>query len=469
MGRVGVWITLAAALVACEPEGPSTIGGRAYTTWFGEHDEVKVPMNLTYDLIQVLIPDESGEGFSDTLTPTLGAEGSYETREIVSGLHYLVWRDGDGGPFQIVVDDDDEPNPLTFSCLGRPGPRRADGASVRFHLSNLRAWSSSHHRLSLYVPNLRAHSFYVFDEPLNGQTEATVSPGYLDHLIEATEGDRIYVAQHRRIPDEETGHEVIARFGTVSRLDMDVGTSYEVELELEEPSANRRLDFTLDTDARYQLVAEAHPDATPGSNRAFVHAMPGSSGRLLGGAPIVASWYGDSGIGTTDVDFEFSDPFPGSWQRYVDVRSYASVGDVAQDAGLRFSVAARITCGERFDPDTPLLVTPPQQLRIDDRDAWLDEQEYRLTPTISWSAPRVTPGDDVRYQVSVFHGFGFQFFPQQSVADFYTRDTSVQVPPGVLEAGRSYRVLVWAVAGSRCDRGHAAVVSSRFSAAPPAP
>jgi hypothetical protein len=130
---------------------------------------------------------------------------------------------------------------------------------------------------------------------------------------------------------------------------------------------------------------------------------------------------------------------PGPWTEWRGARFAVSVSYLAPGASVPLveeSVVERrdpVPAAASLDP----AVGPPRSPKVNDLDAFADQASVGVTPTFSWLAPAV--GSPTTYVVEVYRlGAEGAATVSTPVLRYFTKGTSITVPPRILEAGATY-------------------------------
>jgi hypothetical protein len=155
--------------------------------------------------------------------------------------------------------------------------------------------------------------------------------------------------------------------------------------------------------------------------------------------------------GATDVqtDARESNPFPATWIRFARATVSFPIATFVPGGMRPLVSAATMRVSDRAEvlqaaPIVPRL-GPARAPQIAGRPADVPQMGVGLTPTLSWSAPSL--GRPTLYQVSVSRiDVGVDQINTPTQISIATEQTSVTLPPAVLQPGLWYRFLVTAIA-----------------------
>jgi len=171
----------------------------------------------------------------------------------------------------------------------------------------------------------------------------------------------------------------------------------------------------------------------------------------------------------------YGDPFPPAWGRLGSVYFYYQVPITVPGASTPGELTARIHFNDvaaKFTGPIHPTLTPPREPKIDGRSAFTEVLGTGATPLVSWSPPQI--GTPEIYKVFVYRARvsdGRVLFDYLSV--LYSAETSVRLPPDLLQFGESYVLVLEALIedGVRVNkpfnraahRNFAQAVTARFS------
>jgi hypothetical protein len=157
-------------------------------------------------------------------------------------------------------------------------------------------------------------------------------------------------------------------------------------------------------------------------------------------------------LGTGDIDFgtlRYGNPFPADWNRTLDAfvgfrKNYLAPGATVSEPLVRgLSLSTLIDPASRNDARLTLApsITPPRTPLINGRSLFDNQLAVGTGPTLSWAPPLSGVPDYYFIRVLELRADGTRsaFLP---VARLTTSETTMVMPPGVLQAGKLYVITV---------------------------
>ncbi len=424
-------------------------------------DEQLVPEPLVAQAFTIYVPD-GHEGFV-VRTAAPGPGGTVVVDDVPAGAYYLRRRDASAVDFYLVSDADSVD--LSVRAPGRPPSFATQPTPVMVAGTGMSPWSAGCF-VELYSPGAGAYVYALQDLAAHGRpSEGDVDLGLvLDWqalaapLPGASASDACSVMQLVPAPGPEQV--------TLSRLTR----SYSSACSLADGQAGTIDGLFVDAPARsldidWQrasfFAALADSDAGrplfPWSTFLSVGTLPHADrvGTYGGAFPDLLMMYaGPDVVVDSEVrgSFDYGDPFPVEWPRFVWVWAVAKVSVELDGLGLPVvldaaslsvypldgePIAARLSVARAIELDGAPLTAP---LRATSR-----------TPTLSWQPPRLGSATDYRIDVVRLEPNGAGDYAWTPLAELSTRATSVQLPPDLLVSGGHYLVRLIAVARAGVD------------------
>lgn len=137
---------------------------------------------------------------------------------------------------------------------------------------------------------------------------------------------------------------------------------------------------------------------------------------------------------------------PGSWATIIDVRAGGSVRFLLPGTTTATRISGGVSQTSLFSAATSMFTEPQlgpvRAPRIDNVDLFgTPGPGISTTPTITWQTPSV--GKPVQYEVTIHRlTANGATTVRQVVARLFTTDTSVAVPPGILQVGQTYAMQI---------------------------
>lgn len=445
----------------CQGSG-SDVFGRVEVVFVSETEQAAVPVDLSETNLAILSLDRDGLFREHVGVGT--EDGTFLVKDVPEGPYYL-YRDL-GIPFFRVLDDRDVL--LQSFRLGRPDVARSADAETRLelHLDGMDPWGPED-RLELYCAGCGGlidllEGTLPDEQPIEGAEQASLDVQYDRFatprpLVESAKGDRGILAQVRREPRNSYRQEAIVRWAELSELNQSLGELRVVEAEFEGTDPET-LEGVFPRSGYADLSVEVGPAGTAVLATWFVvGAVPQSE--VLGGSflfPVVSLLFDSA---DRDVSFaaDLASPFPGPWHWVIYEAQYQA--KVSDGFTVPASVSSRVPL-DQFDPSLGIvpIVLPVRNLRIDGRLAFRPIEGAGESFEIAWEAPRGGSVD--------FYSVGVYEAPPslRGVVFFSTEDTSVVVPPGIVELGTEHVAVVIAakLTADRQPGGSASAVSAIF-------
>ena len=414
------------------------------------------PQNLTARVIEAYAPNGLG-GFELIPATARRADGTYAINGVPEGPHWVrlgtswVWT---SEPF---ID-------WSFDFFGRSDVEGGLAATfMQFNAGNLAPWQASDN-LAWVVPEQGASLPVPLTDPNTsnaprvGETALgafTFDIGLFTGLLDAAKGDRAYLNQ--LVTQPATGVRTLGRSLVLPPTTTASGSTTPINSAFLDVAQSARLRLRFQ---RSVFAAEANavfPGATLSSTvwglSAF--ALPPSLGTPFDAFSLVEF----NTTGSSDLDFgtlAYGNPFPSDWNRVLDgfvafTKNYLAPGATVSEPLVRgLSVSVLLDPANRDHTQvtaTPGL-TPPRRLLINGKSLLSNQLAVGTSPTLSWSTP--TTGVPDRYSIRVLelraNGTRSQFLTR---ARLLTADTTMTLPPGILQTGSVY---VFTIAAVKTDR-----------------
>ncbi|AKJ01142.1 Putative Bacterial Ig-like domain protein [Archangium gephyra] len=387
------------------------------------------------------------DGGTRPLTVQTSPDGTFRVTDAPAGQYYLQL-----GTFYVVSDS--RTMDLDRYDLGRRDRVSAPSIPVTLSASNLtpqpyedypsfEAISSNlGSAASLYANAPVAAGVTSVDKlPMGHYSMTTTEP----QLVDVSRGDRLYVNQSTTRDAGAFSYTTIDRFFTPGPLTMSptVSTDLSGAFQLA-PQYTARFEWWRSRFEAYQV--QVHPQSRPNVQWLSISPTPWTSG----------SWYGYSGdlmfaslSGITDLvaNVTYGNPYPFSWGAVTAITHRFQVTATllpGTTTGGLYGILSdtRPLSAATAGPIAPR-VTPPWDLAVDGRGAQQALTLGSLTPRITWKAPLVGTPSAYQVRISRLAVSGTRTTPY-NVATLHTTSTSVDVPPGILQVGQKYAIIVYA-------------------------
>jgi hypothetical protein len=341
---------------------------------------------------------------------------------------------------------------LGSDVLGRPDAVHADmSPSIAGHIQGLGAWAASDSVQWVgFNAGGAANGFETMNMPNVGDTslQGQAAP-WIGGLLDGSKGDVLYVTQLEDAPPTSgcSACSIVTHVATFPDVEQKDGvvTTVTGAFGPVPPTESITLDFRASQFAAFRQAV--NPMAIDGGSSLSIGTVQGeSTDASTFGATLLA--YSGSGTDTQIGPIPYANPFPMTWGEDVWVAESASVsftipgvGSPVRVFGGAYLIEPRATAAA--GPIQPL-VSPVQQPEIDGESAFGASSGTSTTPTLTWKAPAI--GTPSGYQVIVWQAMGT--YSNTVTAILVTTDTSVALPPGMLEHGSAYYFQITAMVTS---------------------
>ncbi len=431
-----------------DPPATRTVRGTNVDTRLYHGVATSVPVDMSSAEVAVLVPDAAG-GFT-TLPGTGDADGNFAIENVPQGSYYLRW-DSD----YLVGSGDTWDFGGTY--LARAGERgAATGTGFSFDLANLEPWADGD---VLEISSLATNTYWFnFERRVSVAAGATALSGFSVPSEQASTfpirlaGDDLSVLQlSSRQSPSGVAYTSVTRFFTAAAVTEQASgltpvTGAFATLATRPFAVDIRgseLAATIGADGGGQATLLG-PGLYGRNEFLAVRAQPEGTvyGRSTGGAPSFLFLPINAGSDIRAADLELATPIPPAVPavNYLDLRS-ESFSDIllpgtTEPLTLPIVVGTEDLLDRHAGPMRPTL-GPVLHATIAGRDLFQPLTSVGLSPTLRWDAP------------ALGHAATYSLFVARLVASgtrtvidrrslIRTSQTTVQLPPGVLEQGRSY-------------------------------
>ena len=269
-------------------------------------------------------------------------------------------------------------------------------------------------------------------------------------LLDASRGDVLYFSDYINRRTGNTYYAAVERFFT-QRVQMSANPADTLHLEgALQPLAPRTLSFDWRR-ADYQgYRALVHPDAVTQPPELYVQPTVGSADAWYGYAgDLLSAGSTTTGPHTERFDFTYGNPYPTTWGEVVTLAqrfnldlllpgtTYGTLTAALHDTRRVTAVSAQGVFAPR--------VSPVRNMTVDGADAQRARTLGSLTPRVAWTAPEVGTPSVYRVRVSRLYVSKDGTRTEAShVAYLSTKETSVDVLPGLLLPGQTYVFTIFA-------------------------
>lgn len=436
-----------------------TVTGLVSTIWHTTAGSTQLPVNLTGALIEAWAPDGAG-GFTQIPATAKRADGTYAIENVPEGPHWVrranvfVWTEGG---FVDWSSDIFGRADGVFATL--PTKLEIDGGNLNpWQASDTLHWvlpmQGESYALPLATPSAITNPPRATDTALAAFGMNLGDPDFLSGLLDASKGDQAYLNQ--LVTQPSTGVRTLGRSMVLPALTTADGSTTAVNSGFLDVSANATLNLKWKRSAYAAQAAAVNPAATISSTGLGVSAfaLPPSLGTPFDAYTLLEF----NTLGSGDLDFgrlRYGSPFPADWNRVVDGFVTFTVRYLAPGASVAEPLERGLSSTDLLDPatrdNTSLTLsprmTPVRSPQVNGRSLFANQLAVGTSPVLTWSAPAT--GVPSYYFVRLLelraNGSRSEFV---QAARFYTGDTTMTLPPGVLQPGKTYVVTIAALASS---------------------
>jgi len=462
---------------------PSTndVTGTWYSHWvLDDGGTATLPADLSGTRIAAYVPDDAG---SYTVIAGSGTDaGTFSIPGVPPGARYFLYAGGYG-----YLDTSARFIDFSTTTQGRPNVALASpGTCLANTITGMTPWTLDtivgdaddidlySVNAGLFVNELEAsYSAGVF--PTQGDTvlsETTcynqLPPGTLPVLMDASKGDQTYFMQLqiRRAPYQYddagvpvawTAYHGLERvFGPVALTVVDQQTTPVSGAFSPAPQQSLALRWPMQetTPGSFDSFrAAVHPGAATYDHTLYFEALPSGAYGTFNSAPeLLRAHRGTSGSNPPDdmaITYQYGDPFPPSWTRVyeswtgfqVPLSMTAPDGGTATTTVYSYMVARDLLSNLAGAPLQPQ-VSPVTGAEVDGTSILTPQTLASATPTIRWNPPVVGPATHYYVRIHRCTATSSGGMRLSGVAGFATRATQLKVPPGILQPGNAYQLLI---------------------------
>lgn len=348
-----------------------------------------------------------------------------------------------------------------------------------FNITGLSPWTSTD-VLQWYSTNLESVYGYLEDfgpanQPLPG---ATSLAGYnLDwadtgfNLVDTNQGDGPSLTQLRSTTvSGETYTALSGIFAPASLVQLDgVANTLNGAMNPVPRTYNVRMAWKRSVGMGFQ--SQVNPAAVNSFQRMVVHTPPwGRQRGFIAATADLVNLFANLGSSDLDLgDATYGNPFPASGGTVYSINQFFRVSYLAPGAMIPGSLTATLATNSVDAPAAAAPLTqslgPVTDLAVEGVGGFVSQSGLALTPHLTWTAPVV--GSPKVYSVSVIRVFTSGVTPNirthfTTVGSCLTRETSLQLPPGLLQPGQSYIFRVRAIEASSPDPSKVPFRTNRF-------
>jgi hypothetical protein len=392
--------------------------------------------------------------------------GNVFTITVDDGLVYLELRGEFQAQREFIVDPADQVEAgslIVGDFIAGPG------APLTYGGDGLLPWRGDDSLVAV-CPNAAATRFPGAGSPLVQLNATTFGPSVvndLPRLISAARGDVLWILQQRRDSVDGVSYRHYERTLEKPSIEQTPGSTVDVQGSFIAPAADQ-----LDLDVRlsqFAAVAGVAPDKLKASLNVVYQpfGMPRTFGTVGDSRDLVEL---DLSQLSQDkvISLPFGNPFPSGFALYVELQVNTTTKDYAlpgtRPLVLGGGLYLEAPLGEAEAAPLVPLIGPVSGLFVDGAPAG-QAAHVSQTPTLAWQAP--APGKASGFVVDVFRlsvPQGSSFTNLEDTARFFTTQTSLQIPPGVLQTGQTYFFEVTALSGGIDVRSAPHHVTGAYSA-----
>jgi hypothetical protein len=232
----------------------------------------------------------------------------------------------------------------------------------------------------------------------------------------------------------------------------DAGTVMMAGMMLPLPTTRQDFDFRA---SQFEVLAmTAHPSAIQGSDSMYMDTLPrfNEYGSYAGSPDLALATNPEQGQGDFHVSFEFGNPFPSTWNRFAVAQGYSYVpfsvglsdGGTSRNAYYSATVSSQVQVLDGVTQTLVPQVGPVRDVRINGASATTALTGVGTTPLVSWTLPAL--GTPTRYLVRLYElsATSSGGTTRASRGTFTTAQTQFRLPPGLLAAGKTYMLQLYA-------------------------
>ncbi|AKJ00955.1 Branched-chain amino acid ABC transporter, amino acid-binding protein [Archangium gephyra] len=442
--------------------GSAVTGERHLLYVQGERTVIPVPDDLSSVTIGAWVPTPDGLGYA-WRAGSGQTNGTFSVPDVAPGSSYLLRFGRD------YLWTDKRSVELSRAAVGRPGVElEPEGTQLQLQLAGLSPWTALDD-LQLHSPTAGLDWVSTagcaipadFPLPAEGGTSIWGNTSYNDYLDACANrpvrfnppSDILYVTQLAGRTDPVTGIDYQElrrglRNGGPERVGPDsllLRGSLGVLPTFPQSLTVRASEFEA-------LALSGHPSASVSYSTLDIGTLQGYSlfGTYASWPDLGLAYDYTPGDGDFSPAFVLGELFPRDWSLFSNFQLSASVSYAIDLPGggtskPRSFSAVMIAREPLVRGSSPVLVPkmgPARALRINGLEATGKLSGVGTTPLLHWTVPAL--GAPTYYQLRLYRLFSLAdgTTSRQSVAAFYTPQTQLRLPPGLLTAGESYYVQV---------------------------
>jgi hypothetical protein len=445
-------------------EGKRTVSGSRVITLAASDRIYNVPVDLTAATVAAWVP-RSGGGY-DAYPGEGSADGLFRVPAVPDGSFLLQVGSRLVRTSQSVID-------LGELMPGRPGLQTVDLAQtlpLTLDLTNLAAWQPAFPATQVLGDRLDVFSadandwFWGVDSALSAQLApgATALAGSLDLLhagtkkvpvfaVDGTRGDHLVVAQQSAaVSSGGIAYQATSRVLEPAPMTLAPGATASLAGALADVARDHALDVAWSFGSwTSALAADANPAAVPLSgpfaNRFRVVGQAGGlrygTHELICKPDFLTAPVPDGTDLFATGEMRFGMPLSGDWGAHWIASADRAVPVQVGTTTASFPVAIRSmgALGDPFPAGAPVIGLP-RSPTVNGASLFAAQTGVGLAPTLAWDPPAIGSADGYGVQIVDLLGTGDP--PWRYVAFVDTSLPAVELPPGILQAGHTYRAVI---------------------------
>lgn len=218
------------------------------------------------------------------------------------------------------------------------------------------------------------------------------------------------------------------------------------------PTSRQNFDFRA---SQFEALAmTAHPSALSGYDSVYMDTLPRFSeyGAYAGSPDLALANNSTQGQGDIQVSFQYGNPFPGEWPRFVVAQASSYVpfsvgladGGTSRPAYYTANVSSQVQVLDGVPQTLVPQLGPVRDMRLNGLSATTALTGVGTTPLVSWTLPSL--GTPTLYSVRLYElaATSSGGTSRTSRGSFTTTNTQFRLPPGLLVAGKNYMLQLYA-------------------------
>jgi hypothetical protein len=451
MGSQHIGVLSAAVVLSgfgCSGSAPEEVTGTGINTYITDSGPVSSPFDLSTVNIAALVLNGQG-GF--TSYPGQGTTtGTFQVPNVPAGTYYLQV----GQDYLVTTARTID---LGSDVLGRSDVATVTQASTTLsvNVTGLSPWGTAD-QLALFSSNASVGINNLTDPnspPMEGAVAVDESMlayqniAFPPNLIDGSKGDRAFITQlGTKMSSGQTTYNAVTTSLELPSFALKDGGNTALTGALMAVPQTETLTVNDGVHQFEQLVPKTYSTVTTTGDFLILSAQPG--GLMYGVyslqsvAPNLLTY--SFALGSPDVNtgpLIYGNPYPKTWGVLASASTSFTVTYSPPGATTPYSDYGTITTA--VDASTlgngllVPLIGPVQNLKVNGQPATKDLQGVTATPTISFDPPAT--GTAASYWIGIYQLTVMSGAAQaQLVADFYTKEQTLLVPPGILTSGNYY-------------------------------